>query len=256
MGLWALTVCWGITIVYLISTRKELQARVDYSGGVSPPSPKRRAEREQKRRMEEILGKRKWVILIAAILTMVVLISLFAVIPVVFGDNYVSVLVDLNFALGPGNPSIEVLYKDSILSVCFVTFDIIVTNSYFISVQAHYNGIKHAILIYNRIVSKPEDIETNKPFLIWGVFSARQLVNSATLSEKYDFYMNHRHLSNFTESILPGRSRYPDFAWSTGQWWGQSLDGKYVEPGTYYIYAIAYGKVSTPCNLTITSILY
>lgn len=178
----------------------------------------------------------------------------------VFGDNYVSASLDLNFALGPGDPSIEVVYKDHVWSVCFVTFNINVTNSYFVPVDVHYNGLSRGILIYNQTVDATEDIETNKPFLVWGAFYARQLVNPHHLghSYNYEFYISYRNLSNFTASIRSGTSTYHVFASRVSEpiWWGQNcFTGERLPPGTYYIHAIAYGKVSAPCNLTITSIL-
>lgn len=227
---------------------------------VSPLSE--RAEREQVDRMEIRIEKsrRNWVILIAVISMIAILVSLLAVIPMVFGNNYVSASVDLNFALGPGNPSIEVVYKDRVLSVCFVTFNINVTNSYFVSAQVPYNGINYAILVYNQTVDAPEDVEANRPFLVWGAFHARQLMNPVHLGypHAYEFYISHRNLSNFTASIAPGTSTYHVFASRVTEpiWWGQNcFTGEYVTPGTYYIYAIAFGKVSAPFSLTITSIL-
>ena len=208
------------------------------------------------------MRKRKWVILTAAMSIIVVLVSLFVVIPMVFGDNYVSASLDINFCLaGPkGEASIEVVFKDRVWSVCFVTFYINITNSFFMPVTVHYNGIDYAILVYNQIVDAPEDMETNKPFLVWGAFSARQLVNPVDLGnpDHYDFYISHRNLSNFTVRRAPGTYTLHVFGSSaTGPiWWGQNcFTREYVSPGTYYIYAIAYGKVSAPYSLTITSIL-
>jgi len=206
------------------------------------------------------MEKRKWTMLVAVISIIVALVSLFVVIPMVFGDSYVSASLDLNFALGPWAPSIEVVYKDRVLSVCFVTFNINVTNSYFVPVEVHYNGLSRVILIYNQTVDAPEDIETNKPFLVWGAFYARQLVNPRHLghSYNYEFYVNYRNLSNFTASIRSGTSTYHVFASriSAPIWGGQNcFTGERLPPSTYYIYAIAYGKVSASCNLTITSIL-
>jgi len=37
-------------------------------------------------------------------------------------------------------------------------------------------------------------------------------------------------------------------------WAGQDLHNRAVSPGTYYIYLIAYGKLSKPINLIVTSV--
>ena len=189
----------------------------------------------------------------------VILISLFAVVPFMFGNRYVSTSLDLDFLLGPGNPSMEVVYTNgSLIRVCFVGFNVNVTNSYFASVYIRYNGLDFVILIYNRTVVDPEDVIGNKPFLVWGAFYAKPFQFGTTLGNSYDYYVDHKDLSNFTRRIPPGTERYLSLfeMWPAPQWWGQNcFTNETLSTGTYFIYAIAFGKVSAPFNLTITSIL-
>lgn len=204
---------------------------------------------------------RKWGTRIAVLsIIAVMLISLFVVVPRGFGDRYVSTSVDLNFWLGPGDPSVEIVYTNgSLISVCVFGFNVNVTNSYFAPVYIRYNGMDFVILIYNRTVANPEDVSGNRPFLIWGAFYAQPFQFGTDLGDSYGYYVDHKDLSNFTRRIPPGTEREPSLfnLWPGPEWWGQNcFTNAMVSPGTYYIYAIAFGKVSTPFNLTITSILW
>lgn len=202
---------------------------------------------------------RRWGIPIAVLtIIAVMLISLFVVVPWGLGNHYVSTSVDLTFWLGPGNPSVEIVYTNgSLISVCFFGFNINVTNSYFAPVYIRYNGMDFVILIYNRTVANPEDVSGNRPFLVWGAFYANPFQWGTDLGASYGYYTSHMDLSNFTKRIPPSGLRSSVFeTWWGPRWHGQNcFTDEMVLPGTYYIYAIAFGKVSVPFNLTITSIL-
>ena len=199
---------------------------------------------------------RKWGILVSVLtIIAVMLISLFVVVPFTFGDRYVSTSVDLDFLLGPGDPPVEVVYTNgSLIRVCFFGFNVNVTNSYFAPAYIRYNGLDLIILVYNRTVVNPEDVEGNKPFLVWGAFYAEPFSFGTDLCDSYDYYADHKDLSNFTRRIPVGTTTYASLfeMWPAPHWWGQNcFTNEPVSTGTYFIYATAFGKVSAPFNLEI-----
>lgn len=210
--------------------------------------------------------KRKWIILIAVIAVAVVVTSLFIVIPFAFSERFVSISFEPYFYVGPGHPTLEVIYfNGSIIPITIMGVKINITNSYFLPVQIMYNGFDYVMLIYNHTVADPADVAKNKDHLVWGAFDACHPVPwswSSTRrlsdSESYNYYVSRKDLLNYTRVI---KKSFTTIKFEGGIidgpcWTGQNLNGRPVSVGTYYIYCIAYGKVAGPFNLTVTSVLW
>jgi hypothetical protein len=224
----------------------------------------------------EAVRKRKIPIAVAAIVIVVSLVSLLMIVPLVFGEQFVSFSPKLVYIVGPGNPTMEVVYIDgSLTSVVWIGLHVNVTNSYVVPVEVRYNGFEFVWLIYNQTVTDPTDVVGNKDYLVWGAFrityssnpydydtygfqhQARALGNMTG----YEYYATHKDQSNYTKTIPVGTHRYYYVFLSSitepiTAWCGRNYKSRQpVSPGTYHIYVIAYGKVSEPINLTVTSVL-
>ena len=206
---------------------------------------------------------RKLKILIALISAIIiaVLISLLAVVPLEFGNRYISPSLELIYYVR--GESMEVVYiNGSVVRVGNIGFTASLTNSYFRPVYVHYNGFEVVLLIYNRSVTEPADIVGNKDFLVWGFFWSEDLPGwypILTFDKKtaYEYYVGRKDLSNFTMEIPVAGLSYPiGSPGYSSSWYGQNLSGKPIPPGTYYIYCIAFGRVSKPFNLTVVSVLW
>ncbi len=214
---------------------------------------------------------RKLKILIALISAIIiaVLISLLVVVPLMFGNRYISPSLKLSYYVGPyAGECMEVVYiNGSVVLVGKIGFTASVTNSYFRPVYVHYNGFEIALLIYNRGVTEPADVVGNKDFLVWGAFWSEHLTSwypVLTFEENigtqtaYDYYVAHKDLSNFTREIpIIGITNFYFDPSYTRLWYGQNcFSGKPIPPDTYYIYCIAFGQVSKPTNFTVISVLW
>lgn len=202
------------------------------------------------------------------------LVSLLVIVPVVFGEQFVSFSFrpEPYYIVGPLGHTMEIVYfNGSIIPISFVELKVNVTNSYFVPVEVKYNGFRFVWLIYNRTVADPGDVVGNEDFLVWGAFNTLYLGGWGLYGfdwwdtklgnmTGYEYYVARKDLSNYTETIPVGTYRKSVFYWAPGfptsYWYGQDLHGLPVPPGTYYIYVIAYGKVAGPLNLTVTSILW
>ena len=211
---------------------------------------------------------KKWKIpvIIISVIMAVSLISLLVVVPLAYGDHFVSFSFRLLPFVGSfsGYPAIEVVYfNGSLIKVGYIGLEVNVSNSYLMPVQVHYNGFDYVMIVYNHTVTDPSDVVSNKPFLVWGAFLNRDPTIALSFSSRwvggdpYNYYVTRRSLSNYTVTIRPGTSWNWVFAdettWPT--WGGQDLNGNRVLPGIYYIYCIVYGKTTEPISLNITSIL-
>jgi len=197
---------------------------------------------------------------LAAVVIILTLISLLVIAPNTLADRFISCSVDLFYSIGPGTLTMKIVYTNgSVIPMCFVGFDVHVTNSYFTSVRVHYNGFEQGVLIYNRTVFNAADVVNNKPFLVWGIFYSNELKEFHWNNDYYECYAAHMGWSNITE-VVPAGTYYHTMGYNIGNigWYGQNcFTREPVSPGTYYIYAVAYGKVcDTPANLTVTEILW
>lgn len=204
------------------------------------------------------------------------LVSLLVIVPVVFGEQFVSFLFQPKPRYAgdwPKRNAMEIVLPDGrIIPISFMMLEVNVTNSYFVPVQVSYNGFDFVMLIYNRTVTDPEDIVGNKDFLVWGAFYTSYPIKGWGMygfdwwdtalgnMTGYEYYATHKDFSNYTKTIRVGTYRQLIFYLSEwfpiSYWYGQDLHGLPVSPGTYYIYCIAYGKVVEPFNLTVTSVLW
>lgn len=214
------------------------------------------------------LATRKFKILITVISAtmMALLISLLVIVPLAFGNRFISPSHKLHYYVGD---RIEVVYiNGSVVRVGMIAFMVSVTNSYFRPVYVHYNGFETVLLIYNRTVDEPADVVGNKDFLVWGAFSSERLQpgypvfpfdKNIGTQTAYEYYVARKDLSNFTMEIpVAGVGGYfignPSITGRT--WYGQNISGKPIPPDTYYIYCLAFGQVSKPTNLTVISVLW
>jgi len=198
----------------------------------------------------------KWKIPIIAILIAIIILSLlsFEILPETYGNHFISVKWF-------GSPvqqykltmNVSMLNWTNTPCSYFAVAYVEIYNRYFIPVYIHGNEFREVILVYNRTVNNPQDIEVNRRYLVWGAY----WVNSPhSLEDKtaYEYYATHSSLNNYTVSIPPGYSK-----WGSGfglsifapVWYGQNLDGKPVPIGTYYLYYIYHGIVASPAPLEI-----
>lgn len=195
-----------------------------------------------------------------------VLGSLLVIVPLAFGDRLVSSSFELHY---PSGNKMDVVYVNgSVAHISMVSFMVSGVNSYFLPVYVHYNGFEVILLIYNRTVAEPADVAKNKEFLMWGAFWSKHSQMSPVLSfgenvnahTAYEYYVARRDLSNYTKQIpVSGFGGFfiGDPSIDGKGWYGQnSFSNKPVPPGIYYIYCIAFGQITKPLNLTITSILW
>ena len=139
-----------------------------------------------------------------------------------------------------------------------------IVNTYFTSVTIRYNGLEHVILIYNRTVNDPADVEANRKFLVWGAFNARWVEWPRIFlifedENALKCYILRRSLINHSITIGPKATiryymwcePYTSFA-KENAWHGQDINGNPVSPGTYYIYMFVYGIPAKPFPLVVT----
>ena len=228
-----------------------------------------KSEAEKMKQETPLARKLKILIAVISAIIIALLISLLAVVPLAFGNRYISPSFELHYYVGMyvGERMDIVYINGSVVRVGVISFAISVTNSYFRPVYVHYNGFETVLLIYNRGVDEPSDVVGNKDFLVWGAFSSEDLPGwypILTFEENigtqtaYDYYVARKDLSNFTMEIPVagvGGSFIGDPSFGD-PWYGQNISGKPIPPGTYYIYCIAFGQVSKPFNLTVVSVLW
>jgi len=229
-------------------------------------------------RVTEAVRKRKIPIAIASIVIVGMLLTLLLFVPLVFGEQFVSFSFEFGYISETSayhQPTMKVMYIDgSVIEVVFIDVWVNVTNSYIVPVEVKYNGFEFVWLIYNQTVTDPEDVVSNKDFLVWGAFRTTYYIGGSgwgmygfdDWSEwlgnmtGYEYYIARKDLSNYTETFPVGT--YRDYAFyevdgfPLAVWYGQNLYGQPVAPGTYYNYFIAYGKICKPLNLTVTSVLW
>lgn len=219
------------------------------------------------------LDYRKWKIpiFIVTIALVVSLIFLLVVVPTVFGEGFVSLSHELEYVVSPDLPAyMEVKSNGSVIGVREIGLWIYVTNSYIVSVEVGYNGFDFVWFIYNQTVTDPEDVLGNLDYLVGGAFRAAYDIDGYSwygfsmggdyweqkigAKTGYEYYAIHKGRSNFTKTIPVGTKQ--NHLAPPHTWYGQDPYGQPVPLGTYYIYYLAYGKVSKPINLTVTSILW
>jgi len=211
--------------------------------------------------------KRKWKIpaLVIPIATLALIIPSLMIVPLAFGNSFLSSrfepdLVGYEMSI---HQHMRVECVDGrTFNVSYVGVRFWWSNSYFVPVQIHYNGFDYVMLVYNSTVDNPGDVTENKDHLVWGAWKARRELNelyggwnptaTASFASKraYDFYLNHKALTNYTRTIHPGKVywdtafRRPDFG--APAWYGQDLRGNPISLGSYYVYFILYGMVAEP----------
>lgn len=212
--------------------------------------------------------KREAAIVVATLIAIIlVAVFLFDVLPGAYGNNYVSIMWEIGVyghydTNGPFTMNVSVpagVGRDSPYSgPCnYISPTVIyVFNSYFIPVRIHGNEFEDLYLIYNHTVSDPGDVEANKRYLVWGAyFTYSSPIVSFEDKSAYGYYVARRTLSNYTQTVVPGCSKYcPSFDINPSNnivWYGQDLNGKPVPPGTYYLYYICMGIVAKPAPITI-----
>ena len=204
-------------------------------------------------------------------------------VPHSLGRQYVSVSFSPEAIGIPGLNQMHVAYQGEAFNATFVSIRINVTNSYFQPVYVGYNGFDVVWLIYNKTVSNPSDVTSNKNFLVWGayyylVYEAIQDPNKGVhdfTGDGFEFYASRRNSSNFQTAIPTGTTGEsygttgilffsPD-GLTPGFWYGQyysnvTWNGQYysnltsfVSPGPYFMYCIIYGILCPPQNITVTS---
>jgi hypothetical protein len=208
------------------------------------------------------------ILIIAVSLVVVLLFSLLVVvIPLTFGDQFVSPSFEvLKFA---GNRMDVVSVNGSVVHISMASFMVSAVNNYFLPVYVHYNGFEVVILIYNRSIAEPADVVANKDFLVGGVFLSDHLPgwypistfdDNIGASTAYEYYIARKDLSNYTREIpVAGAGGFliGDPSVDGAGWYGQnSFSDKPVSPGTYYIHCTAFGQAARPLNLTVISVLW
>jgi len=226
------------------------------------------------------LRRNKWLRIAMPFIMIALLFTAYVSLPrYAYGSKQITVTLKLKYACGYGpqgnhtvydynhnmlvryiGPDTPVVRNGTPIPADNIRFDVNYTNNLSIPVVIQYNGFRYVILIYNQTVENPEDVVANKPSLIWGGTSGHLYERSFDSYGNYEVYVSRMNATNFTTTIKPGTWKFTAFAGplSIGpEWDGQSwVTGNRVSPGTYYIYAIAYGKVSQPVPLEIIEIPY
>jgi len=219
--------------------------------------------------------RRKSLVIVVCALLVAVLVPVlcyFIYVPDALGKQYVSVSflpVFHSYVYGTETPW-EVIFQGRTMDyTSYVSLKINVTNSYFVPVHIKYNGFDVVWLIYNRTVSDPSDVVSNRNFLVWGacvhtLFAYHPGSNGGVYDFTrggFEYYSDNRELSNFTATIqagayLKGEILFYDGTTTPGHWRGQYWSNwdLHVPLGTYYMYCIIFGIQSGPQNITVTSI--
>jgi hypothetical protein len=204
----------------------------------------------------------KWAIIAGVSVTALMLITLFTIIPYAYGLNFVSFSFQLEYASGPGRPTMEIVYiNGSIVPVAWIGLKVSEANTYFVPVHITHNGFDYVMLIYNRTVNNPDDITQNKNFLVWGAFYGGQLYPPSDALYYYhgfEYYASRRGLANYSETIPVGTFTYSLILYDyvTPVFRAENLNGNPISPGVYHVYCIAFGQLLEPMNLTVTSVLH
>jgi len=151
-------------------------------------------------------GRRKVVIALVVLALSVSLITVLLIIPVVFGESFVSHSFELYYAVGPGHPDWKVVYVNgSTIGIVCLGIKVKGTNNYFLPVHIKYNGFAHVMLVYNRSVENPADVELNRDFLIWGGFlGVSWYAGEFDDDLAYAYYVSRKDLTNYTTIISQG----------------------------------------------------
>lgn len=237
--------------------------------------------------MEASVKRKRWkrkllvLNLVVSAVAVVSLICVLIIVPLMFGDSFMSCSFELSYITGPYGPSMKIVYVNgSVISVWWIGLWVNVTNKYVAPVQIRYNGFDFVWLIYNRTVKDPANVVGNKDSLMWGAFETVYSINGWGMwgfdegtyppdrikfgnMTGYEYYLSRKDLSNYTITIPRGTSRcyafYEMAMFPDSSWHGQNLLGNPVSPGTYHMYLIAYGKFhaqNEPINITVTSVLW
>jgi hypothetical protein len=189
-------------------------------------------------------------------------------VPHVLGGQYVSVSFSPQFIAGPGSTPLHLDYKGKAIDANLISIEINVTNSYFRPVYINYNGFDVVWLIYNKTVTEPSDVMSNRNSLVWGAYyylvyeaipDPKRGVHDFT-GDGFEYYSDKRELSNFQIDIPTGNKTYGILFMPSssvpGIWYGQYCFNvtSLVSPGTYFLYCIIFGILCNPQNVTITSI--
>lgn len=196
------------------------------------------------------------------------LVYFFWYVPHVYGRRFVAVSFAPQFYTGPGTPHLHLNYQGAALDVMLISIELNITNSYFQPVYINYDGFDVVWLVYNRTVSDPADVVSNRHSLVWGAYDylghtsipdpARGVYDFS--EDGFEFYAANRELSNFQIDIPTGNLIHSSLfmppgsvpgSWS-GQYWFNTTS--LVPPGTYFMYCLIYGIPCNPQNVTITSI--
>lgn len=202
----------------------------------------------------------KWAIIGGVSVTVIVLmlVTLFAIIPYAYGLNFTSFSYQLEYVLGPGRTTMEIVYENgSVGPVAWIGLKVSLANSYFVPVRITYNGFDYVMLIYNRTVDNPADITVNKNSLVWGVYYGSQLYppsGSFYFGGDFASYVARRGLSNYSVTIPVGTFPYQPVLYDfvTPVFNAQNLNGNLISPGVYHVYCMVFGQLLAPMNLTVT----
>jgi hypothetical protein len=216
--------------------------------------------------------RRVFLAVICVVLIAVIGLPLFFVfwyVPHSLGRQYISVSFSPDPLGGPGPNLLHVDYEGRAFNVTSVSIEINVTNSYFEPVYVSYNGFDVVWLVYNKTVSNPSDVISNRNFLVWGAYyylvyeaipDPNRGVHDFT-GDDFEFYSSRRNSSNFQTVIPTGTLGYDYYSFlfapdiEPGTWYGQYYTNanSFVPPGTYFMYCIIYGVLCPPKNVTVTS---
>ncbi len=155
-------------------------------------------------------------------------------------------VVYLTVTAPTGSVTFHVSGKDNtVLNVTGLAFSIKVSNSYFLPVLVNYRGPDLVVLVYNRTVSSPGDVASNSS-VKW------QVSASADIGDEDN--VRFPAAQDFVEHVVsvPPVGVTFNFGDDNTVWNGIDIHtGRIVTPGTYYAYAIAFGRATPPVLLTV-----
>jgi hypothetical protein len=219
--------------------------------------------------------KRKSLLAIACVLLVILLVSVYYYynwyVPQFLGWQYVSVSFRPALIGSDRVEPLHIEYEGKAWNASSLSIKISVINRYFQPVYLSYDGFDVVWLIYNKTVSNPSDVLSNRNFLIWGAYFYRVLnAESYTpgrgfydfTGEGFEFYTSKRLSSNFQACIpthpLSNYTLFVPFSEPGTTWYGQYYLNRtsivVVPPATYFMYCIIYGRLLPPENVTVTSI--
>ena len=130
------------------------------------------------------------------------------------------------------------------VNVAGVAFSVRISNSYFLPVTVSYRAPELALFIYAEEVERPGDA-VSMTKLVW------RTTASASISDEDNVrFTSEEELVEHVVSIPPAGLQF-DFANEETTWNGIDTKGIPVNPGRYYVYAIAFGRFTLPVTVTI-----